>query len=178
MSIFLNQQKINGSAIKVAATLPLSSADMSGQSSYAETAETGDKPKQLTVTMQIKYSNTKDLSALVVLAQAKNEVAERLVYSVVNTTARAMNIRRVRFDGDLMVREDESTKLWNVSFKLIEVKSVPEVKEARLPKPPVADQTATGTPVEPVITQAASPTVADLGTFEGVLKFIEQQVTP
>lgn len=176
MSIFLNQQKINGSAIKVAATLPLSSADMSGQSSYAETAETGDKPKQLTITLQIKYNNAKDLSALIVLAEAKNDVAERVIYSVVNNTAKAMNIRRVRFEGDLMVREDESTKLWNVSFKLIEVKSVPEVKEARLPAPPVADQTATGTPVAPVATQAAAPTVAELATFEGVLKFIEQQI--
>ncbi|MBL4574608.1 MAG: hypothetical protein JKY51_00725, partial [Opitutaceae bacterium] len=131
MSLFLNGVQVRGSQLNVSATLSLAGEDMSGQGSLAAMAETGDKPKQLAVRLLIKQLNAVDLTALIVLAESKNELGERTTYNVNNPTAKAMNIRQVRFLGDVSVSEDEGLRLWKVSFKLTEVKSVPELKQSR-----------------------------------------------
>ena len=174
--LLLNKTKIKGSDLKVSATLPLAGEDLSGQSSYATQAETGDKPQTLNVSLRIKFDNADDLTALVTLAKSKNAVGERQTYDVINDTAAAMVIRQVRFQGDLTVREDESLKLWQVAFKLIEVKSVAEITESRQQAQPVTDQAPTGETVQPVDT--AVPEVAELSTFENVLAFVEKQLSP
>lgn len=170
MSLHLNSQKVEGHNLKVSATLELASEDVSGQSSYTDAAETGDKPKQLSVSLEVRYVDVSFLSALVVLAEAKTDVAERLIYSVTNNTARAMNVRRARFAGNLNVREDESLKRWNVSFKLVEVESVPELKESRSEAHPVTDLPPSGTAVADEA--KAVPTVEDLASFDGILTFV------
>lgn len=175
--LLLNQIKIKGSEMKIAATLPLAGEDLSGQSSYATQAETGDKPQQLSVRMLITFVNSADLTELVTIAKAKNTHGERLTYDVINDTAQAMAIRQVRFQGDLTVREDETTRSWSVGFKLIEVKSVAELKEARQQAKPVTDQAPTGETVEPVApVNVATPTVEELSSFENVLKWVDEQL--
>mgnify|MGYP000213668104 CR=1 FL=1 len=160
MALYLNQQKINGQQLKVAVVLALASEDLSGQSSFAEAAETGDKPKAMTVSMVIRYKQAADLTAMLGLAEAKDSVGERVIYNVVNDTARAMGIRRVRFQGDLNVRENDGNQMWNVSFKLSEMRSVPEIKEARTAPQAVTDQPPT------------VPTVAAQQGFAGVLDYV------
>jgi len=174
--LHLNKIKINGSNLKISATLPLAGEDLSGQSSYATQAETGDKPHQLSVRMLVTFKNSADLTALVTLAKAKNEAGERLSYDVINDTAEAMAIRQVRFQGDLTVSEDETTQAWSVAFKLIEVKSVAEVKESRQQSQAVTDQAPTGETVTPVDT--ATPKAEELSSFESVLLWFEKQVSP
>tara|TARA_R110002050_G_scaffold57423_3_gene128959 strand:+ start:99460 stop:99999 length:540 start_codon:yes stop_codon:yes gene_type:complete len=174
--LHLNRTKIKGSDLKISATLPLAGEDLSGQSSYATQAETGDKPQQLSVRMLITFKNSADLTELVTLAKAKNSSGERLTYDVLNDTAQAMAIRQVRFQGDLTVSEDETTRSWSVGFKLIEVKSVAEVKEARQQTQAVTDQAPTGETVTPVDT--VTPKAEELSSFESVLSWMETQVTP
>jgi len=167
----LNGEKIKGSNIKVSASLPLAGEDISGQSSYAAMAETGDKPKSVSVKLDIAFKNAVDLTTLVNLAEAKNEVGERETYLINNETAKAMRIRQVRFQGDLLVGEDASTELWKVSFKLTELKSVPETKEARQEAQAVTDAGPEGETVEPA--DVAVPEIADLTSIEKVLKFVD-----
>jgi len=169
--LHLNNTKIKGSDLKVAATLSLAGDDISGQSSMTATAETGDKPKQLSVSLLIKFIDVKNLTELLSLAEAKDEKGERETYAVVNDTAKAMNIRKVRFQGDLSVREDETLRLWRVSFKLTEIQSVAEAKESRQEKQPVADQKPAGETVKP--TETATPKAEELTSFEETLKWVD-----
>lgn len=167
----LNGKKIKGSELKISATLSLAGEDLSGSSSVSAQAETGDKPQTLTVNMEIKYDNAKDLTDLVNLAKAKTDKGERVTYDVINDTAAAMSIRQVRFQGDLTVREDATYELWKVSFKLVEQRSVSEVTESRQEASKVTDQAATGTTVDD-----AKPTAEELSSFEKVMKWTDLQI--
>lgn len=169
--LHLNDTKIKGSNLKIAATLSLAGEDISGQSSQTAMAETGDKPKQLSVSLLIKFIDAKNLTELVTLAEAKSEKGERETYEVINDTADAMNIRKVRFQGDMSVREDEALRLWRVSFKLTEIQSVAEVKESRQTKAPVADQKPAGDTVAK--TDVAVPAAEELTSFEKTLSWVD-----
>lgn len=144
MTLALNGTEVLGHEMIVSATLPLAGEDISGNSSAAAQAETGDKSKNLSVNMLIRYVNHSWLTSLINLAEAKNDTGERATYTIINHTAKAMNIRQVRFLGDVSVREDGSLDVWRVSFRLTEVKSVPEVKETRQTDQPVTDIPAAG----------------------------------
>jgi len=139
MSLHLNAQKINGSSLKLSVSLTCAGDDLSGSSSMAASAETGEKPKKISVNCLIKFINANDLTDIVVLAEAKNNIGNREIYRVKNDTTAAMKVRKVKFEGDVSVIEDESLELWRVSFKLIEVQSIPELVEQRIKKQLVAD---------------------------------------
>lgn len=168
MSLVLGGQKIIGHDIKVAATLPIAGEDISGQSSYSDSAETGDKPKQIAVNLQITFNQAEALTRLVNLAEAKDGVGRRETYTIQNPTAQAMRIRKVKFQGDMSVREDESLRLWRIAFRLSEVRSVPELVESRQQSQPVVADTPAGESV------AADEVVAEdeieLTGFEKILK--------
>ena len=144
MILLLGQNPIPGYNKKISATLAIAGEDMSGNSSFTPQAETGDKPKLITVSTNIKFENQSDLRLIVNLAEAKNDVDERKIYDIVNDTAKAMNIRQVRFQGDLSVREIDGHQAWSVSFKLIEYLSASEKKEARRAAKAVTEQIAFG----------------------------------
>ncbi len=174
MSLYLNNKKVEGHNIKVSTSLELASDDVSGQSSYTDEAETGDKPKQLSISLEIRYADMSFLSALVLMAEAKTDIGERVVYNVINNSAKAMNIRRARFAGTLQAREDDALKRWNVSFKLTEFASVPELKEARTEAKAVVDLPPSGSPV--AASSTTVPTVEDLASFDKVLSFVDKAV--
>ncbi len=174
MSLFLNEIEIKGSDLKLAATLPLAGEDISGQSSLDVIAEKGDKSKQLSVSLLIRFLDAENLSKLVDLAENKDDKGARITYDIVNNTADAMNIRQVRFLGDLSVREDESLELWRVSFKLSEMKSVAEAKESRQTTQSTTDQPPTGEVVQPV--DSATPDAEELSSFENVMKWVDDQI--
>lgn len=167
----LNDSEIKGHELRIAVTLPLAGEDISGQSSYTGKAESGDKSKQLAVTLHIKYVDAENLTELVNLAQAKDDDGARVNYNIVNDTSKAMNIRQVQFFGDMVAREDEATRLWRVAFKLSEVTSVAEAKEANESVKPVADQKPTGQPAATTDTSTAEP--LEFSSFEKGLKFLD-----
>lgn len=171
--LLLNQIEIKGHSLKMSATLPLPADDLSGNSSYSDTAETGDKPKQLSVTLQVKFNDVANLTQIITLAEAKTADDSRATYSIINATAKAMNIRQVRFQGDVTVREDESLELWSVMFKLSEVRSVPEKKAARVEPQAVTDQSATGETVATQDPETAEPTAQELSNFEKILAWLD-----
>jgi hypothetical protein len=168
----LNGQKIKGSELKISATLSLAGEDLSGSSSMSAQAETGDKPQSLSVNMEIKFDNAKDLTDLLNLAKAKTERVERVTYDILNNTAEAMAIRQVRFQGDITVREDATFNLWKVSFKLVEQRSVSEIAESRQEATPVTDQA----PNSETVSEDAVPTAEDLSGMEKVMKWADRQI--
>jgi hypothetical protein len=190
MSIYLNSVKIPGHNQKITANLTLKSVDMSGKTSYTKRAETGDKPKAVGVSTQIKYADPKQLTRIIDLAESKNGNGERTVYNIINNTANAMRIRQVQFDGDVQVREDASLELWTVTFELIEYNSTSEKKEqrkaAKKDKKKVKVQTSTGTaasktpnstPTEPATTDQTTEPTVELTRFEKALKKLDDKLS-
>lgn len=174
MSLYLNQIKIPGYEQKIALTLTLAGEDMSGNSSSTQQAEKGDKPKQITVQTLIRFKDEKDLTQLINLAEAKNQADERTIYNVLNNTARAANIRQVRFQGDVQIREEDTIEAWTVNFRLVEYRSIPEKKESRITPAAVVNQQATGEPVIPDSAQTTAAGVVDLTSVEKVLSKVNQ----
>lgn len=168
----LNGKKIKGSELKISATLSLAGEDLSGSSSMSAQAETGDKPQSLSVNMEIKFDNAKDLTDLLNLAKAKTERGERVTYDVINNTAEAMAIRQVRFQGDITVREDATYNLWKVSFKLVEQRSVSEIAESRQKATPVTDQAPAGE----TVSDDTAPTAEDLSSIEKIMKWADTKI--
>ena len=170
MSIYLNGTKIPGYEQIVSMRLTLAGEDMSGNSSITQRAETGDKPKQLSVTTLIRFEDAKDLAKIIRLAEAKTGVRERVIYNIQNETAAACNLRQVRFEGDVQVREETDIYAWTVSFDLIEYRSVPEKKEDRAPISKTGVQFGAGDVVVPNTTPAQQTAgEANLTDFEKVL---------
>jgi hypothetical protein len=175
--ILLNKIRVNGFDKKVSVTLPLAGKDMSGTGSHTPRAETGDKAKEVNVSMMIRYIDSKDLKDLVGLAEAKNSKDERTIYNIVNNTANTMGIRQVCFDSDITVREDSNTEQWQISFKLIEYNSVAEKKQLRKAKSKIKSQTAKGTKVISKSAAPVDPNSKDsLVGFEKVLKGAEDKL--
>lgn len=175
MSIKLNDTNIPGYSQKLSATLPIAGEDMSGNSSFTLQAETGDKPKQLSVSTNIKYKDSADLTTIINLAEDKDKNLERKTYRITNNTAKAMNIRFVKFQGDVSVREQDDNEAWTISFKLIEFYSVPEKKESRSTAKPVNEQIPPATTDSSKQTQEQSEEL-QLGSFEKVLKSIDNAI--
>jgi hypothetical protein len=165
MSIYLNGSKVPGFNQKIAVHLNLAGEDMSGQGSHTPQAETGDKPKEIGVSLEIRFIDAVDLNRLLTMAEAKNGSDERMIYHIINQTTQTMNIRQVRFQGSLQVRENEDLALWMVSFNLIEYSSVAEKKQARAKGMTVGTQAPTGTPIA-----ATAEPVFGLSAFEQVVK--------
>lgn len=165
--ITLNGQTVPGFGVKVSASMHLAGEDLSGNSSSTAQAETGDKAKELNISLSIRYSDAKELTRLVGLAEAKGSTDERVRYNIVNRTAQALGIRQVQFQGDVSVREDDSLFMWSVTFKLVEYQSVPEKKEQRSPAmaKKINAPKPTGKTVEAPasVEQATQPSVSKAG---------------
>jgi hypothetical protein len=171
MSIYLNGIKIPGYNQKVSANLRLESVDISGKTSYTPRAETGDKPKSVSVALQIKFIDDAQLKLIVQLAEAKNDKDERVIYNILNRTANTFGMRQIRFDGDVQAREDQSLELWNVTFELIEYNSTAEKKEQRSTSKKVNEQSAGS-----AAGQSADQTV-DLTRFEKLQKVLNDTLS-
>ncbi|RUM56737.1 MAG: DNA-binding protein [Marinomonas sp.] len=149
MILALDGTSIEGYDHVVTCELPMPDEDLSGKSSSTAAAEGGIKPKRLRVSLKIKYENESDLADLVLLATDQNEDGSRKRYDIVNKTADAFNIRKVRFTERFNAQELGDIQAWSVSFVLVEHVSVQEKVEQRRiqsqePEVPVADQSTAG----------------------------------
>ncbi|WP_445946389.1 baseplate complex protein [Shewanella sp.] len=129
----LDDKSIVLKSLRITASQELASEDASGQSSSTDSAETGLKAKTLSVTGNIPFHKNEHLSSLFELAEAV-ESGARKVYRISNKTANALGIKQVRFSGNISAAEQETTRQWIVSFTLSEYRSVPQMKEERLPE--------------------------------------------
>lgn len=155
MTLHLNQIKIPGHDLKVTISLPLAGEDMSGQGSYTPQAETGNKAKEINVSLYIKHNEADKLQLLTRLAEAVNGAGERMIYNVQHAGANAMNIRQACFQGQFSVRDDYGGhKQWSISFSLIEYRSVSEKRESRGGAPMASTVSPGSSELEAIINKA------------------------
>lgn len=166
----LNATKIPLKAIRITASQELATEDASGQSSSTDAAETGMKAKMLSVTGLIRFTEKQQLTDLFKLAEA-TEGGARVTYRISNKTAEALGVKQVKFSSSIEAMEQETTRQWNISFTLAEVRSVPQKKEERTPQPAAAQQGATG---QAAADESAPPqTEVPLTGFTAFLKSVD-----
>ncbi len=168
----LNGTQLPITNLKVSVRQQLAGQDMSGQTSATDQAETGSKGKILTVKGVIPFNKKTLLTNLFSMAEAQENGA-RQIYRISNKTAEALKIRQVKFQGAVRADEQDSHRLWSVSFELVEHLSVPERVEQRQPDKPAAQQQVQGvtTPVETAQTEDVPPdTEVEL---TGVMKMLK-----
>lgn len=135
----LNATSISLKSLRITASQELATEDASGQSSSTDAAETGIKAKMLSVSGFIKFDDEAMLTDIFKMAEA-TEGGARTTYRISNKTASALGIKQVKFASKIEAVEQETTRQWNVSFTLAEVRSVPQKKEERLPDTAAAQQ--------------------------------------
>ncbi|WP_257293636.1 DNA-binding protein [Endozoicomonas sp. YOMI1] len=175
----LNNTVIKGQGITVSAALVIDTEELGAQSSSTDRAQKGFKPKKLTVNMEIRQKDHKDLSRLLSLAESVDSNGRQTVYNILDNTAKAMKIRQVTFIDNVRVTEIADRRAWSVSFMLAEYYSIPEKKEARQePVQPIAQTTAGSTPVEPVAQQQGQqPGQPNYTGFEKILAAVEEMIS-
>lgn len=131
MILSLNGNEIQGYGFLITGEQPLPDEDLSAQTSSTLTAEKGFKGKRLRVKLNIKFVDVGHLKRLMTLVQDVDAQGRRLVYTVNNQTATAMGIRQVRFSDRVSAKELDGPQAWEVSFVLLEHKSIPEKREAK-----------------------------------------------
>ncbi len=142
--ITLNSTRILGHNLSVRANFKIDTKELSGQTSSSDRSEEGIKPQTLAVSLVIPFNNSADLTRLVELARSTDSTGKLTVYDIVNETAAAMKLRQVTFMDNFSVAEIDGQKAWQVSFSLVEYRSIPEKKEERKPQKTAVDQSADG----------------------------------
>ncbi|MCL1123516.1 baseplate complex protein [Shewanella surugensis] len=129
--ILLNGELVRMKSCKLSLTQDLVSKDVSGQSSSTADVEQGDKSKEIKVDGLIPFTDTAQLTRIFELASARDEAGNRQINRVSSTLTRAAKIRQMKFCGQISAPEHGSLMAWQVSFRLREYLSVPEVAEQR-----------------------------------------------
>jgi hypothetical protein len=179
VTLWLDKVKIPGYGLNLSASLHLAGEDISGDSSSTARAEKGDKAIELNVGATIPFVDEKDLRFLKKLAEAKDKNDERKVYNIINQTANALDVKQVRFEGDVSINEEDSLRAWTLSFRLVEYHSVAEKKQARntktTKKKKVMAQTKKATqPIVPIKSDPNDPNA--LAAFDKILKGAEEKL--
>ncbi|MET4706738.1 hypothetical protein [Endozoicomonas lisbonensis] len=145
--IELNGVRVPGHNMTIRGTLRLEDKDLSGQTSASETAEEGIKPQVLAVSLIINMDAPEELDTLIGMARAVDDLGDRLIYDIVNTTANSARITRIKFTENLVYSENETQRFWQVNFTLRECQTVPEKIEERQEQPLAQEQTTQGNTV-------------------------------
>ncbi len=158
---------VPGYDLLVTANLHIKSDDLGGNTSGTDSAHLGYEPKTLEISLKIKYIDEGDLTRLSQLAEQLDAAKKPKVFNIVDRTAKAMNIRQVRFSENFRVREDEMLHQWQVTFELKEYRSVAEkIEQRQTVKPAVVQQADEAKKEEP------------LTNFEKFLQSIDQVLAP
>lgn len=170
--IILNSIQISLKSLRFTASQELATEDASGQSSSTDAAETGIKAKMLAVSGFIKFDDEAMLTDIFKMAEA-TEGGARTTYRISNKTASALGIKQVKFASKIEAVEQETTRQWNVSFTLAEVRSVPQKKEERAPQVAAAQQGSTGQGTVLADETAPPATEVELTGLMGFLKKVD-----
>ena len=130
--IAIDGWQVPGYDTQVNAGVKLAGGDMSGFGSFALSSDNGVKPGVLTVKTKIAHVDENDLAALITKAKALDENGARVTYTVNNALAEAYKIRKAKFDGEVKATELNEVKGWQVTFKLLEVRSISEREQQQL----------------------------------------------
>nr|VFJ42980.1 MAG: hypothetical protein BECKFM1743A_GA0114220_1000337 [Candidatus Kentron sp. FM]VFJ43726.1 MAG: hypothetical protein BECKFM1743C_GA0114222_1000337 [Candidatus Kentron sp. FM]VFK05704.1 MAG: hypothetical protein BECKFM1743B_GA0114221_1000337 [Candidatus Kentron sp. FM] len=176
ITLTLGENAIRGHGVTVRVTLPIPDKDLSGSSSKTMIAERGFKKKRIAVRLYIRYEDEEHLARIYKLAEAIDDAGDRVIYPIVNITTRAANIKKARFSGEVSAREQDGEQTWAVTFSMVEVESVPELKEDRLDPAETATIATTGEEViaEEEEPEAEEPDTRELTAIEKKLAAINQ----
>nr|WP_244951652.1 hypothetical protein [Pseudoalteromonas luteoviolacea] len=130
--ISIDGWQVPGYETRVNAGVKLAGGDLSGFGSFALSSDNGVKPAILTVKTKIAHADETDLAALITKAKALDENGARTVYTINNDLAEAYKIRKAKFDGEVKTTELEDVRGWQITFKLLEVRSVSEREQQQL----------------------------------------------
>lgn len=132
MTISIDGWQVPGFDIKVHADVRLEGQDLSGNGSFGLSSDDGVKPCFLTVSTKIPFYQSDQLAELIDKAKALDENGARVIRTVSSVIAKAYKIRKAKFDGHVKSTEDEGLRLWQVNFRLLEVKSKSEREQQQL----------------------------------------------
>lgn len=171
MTLQLNQQSIPGADIDVTIKQKFGDADLSGQSSSTSSAETGNKAKELHVSITVPFEKKEWLSQINTLSEATNkDTGSRVVYRIGHDAANAIKFYEAKFFGELNIRQLKETQAWNVTFMMKEHLSVPERKSQREPVKAAKQQGGGGdTPVNNE--NIDIPPNTELSTIEKIMSY-------
>ena len=169
----LNTTQIRGKNITVRANFRIESKELSGQTSSSDRSEEGIKPCTLSVSVQISFAESQNLTRLREMATALDTAGNLKVYDIVNETAAAMKVRQVTFTDNFSVAQAGSLNAWQVSFTLAEYRSSPEKIEQRQPQKIAQMQTPEA---GEVVSEIPPPTNQEeqLSMAKRILKHIDQ----
>ena len=156
----LNDTDINLYGFKVSMVMSLPSDSSGGKTSSTADVDSGIKPKLLNCTGFAAKKDYRAVQEIVAMAEALDSTGNRIVYDIVDDTARVSNIRRVKFFDNVSITEDEQYKKWKVAFTLKEKDSVAESKLKQENNATVAVQGESGSTTE-------TPTPSDTPTGTG-----------
>lgn len=164
--------------LEVRLTLELPNKDASANGSSTATLNGGIKPKKLTVNGTLPAEQAEHLRDLIRKAEAVDAAGKRQVYTISDKTADTADIREVIFHERLDVRKRENLNAWQISFSLLEYKSVAEQKEARSASATKAAtvDTAAGTSVASESTTDSAD--QEHGMVWNILKNIDNALAP
>ena len=167
----LNNTTILGHSLNVRANFKIESKELSGQTSGSDRSEEGIKPCTLSVSLQIPFDKSANLTRLRELATAQTSTGNLQMYDIVNETAAAMKVRQVTFTDNFNVTEAGNLRAWQVSFTLVEHRSISEKIEQRQPQKIAQHQGTTGE----IVGETTPPTNQDeqLSMAKRVLKQID-----
>lgn len=134
--------------VLINASANLERKDLSGQNSASDSANAGNKPKKISISMQIPLKHADHLTHLLKLAEAIHDDGTPFVYSVADLLCKTMQIREIIFAGRLSAKLNESLLVFDVSFSLQEQKSVAEKREENRIEKTKTDDTIAGSPTK------------------------------
>lgn len=177
MTLRLNNKMVNGKEMNISIKLPFKDSDLSGQGSGTESAETGTKAKEMTVSLVVPFEYPEWLTEITEFAEAiDTATGRRLVYRVGNEAADAMKFYQACFSGELNVIELTDPLAWKVSFSMREKLSVPERKQQRDELAPAQQQSLGGDADADNSGNDNIPPDANLSGFERTLAYMDSKL--
>ncbi len=120
-----------GKNVNISVSAEFDRKDLSGQTSSSAVSSAGNKPKKVSVSLQIDINKDNNLTILMDMAEALDEKSNPVVYTVVDRQCQAMRMRQAIFAGSVQSKKDETLQVYNVNFSLQESNTVAEKREER-----------------------------------------------
>lgn len=130
-NLMIGSYIVLGNELSVSSSIDMPSKSLAGNTSATDKAEKGVKAKKLTVSLSIPFVKKAWLAALLVVAEARDDSGEAVIYPIVDPLAIALRIRQVVFSGTMSINEAQGLRQWDISFTLEEHKSPAETIEQR-----------------------------------------------
>ena len=171
----LNGEAILMKNIIVTPSMQIQDKDQSGQANSTANAEQGIKSKELRVSGMIPFNDSKQLTRLFELVEAKESNGSMKRYRVSHEVAQAIKMREATFTGGIDAAEQLDKMAWVINFTLREYNSVAERRAARGTKAGAKVQGANGTSAADA-GQIDEQGEESLSWFEKVLKKVDTAI--